>query len=205
MKSSNFNSSPPLLLVVSGPSGAGKDYVLAQLKRQHRDLIHIITTTTRECRPGEIDGVHYRFTNDAAFREMIASNELLEYASVYGKWYGVPKKPVLEALASGQDTLIKVDVQGAMTIRQCLPDAVLIFLVPPARGDLATRLARRNTEQPDDLERRLKTADAEFETLPRFDYVIVNGEGQIDRVLYEIEAIIIAEKLRANPRHYQIP
>ena len=204
MKSSSFNGPPPLLLILSGPSGAGKDYVLAQLKREHRDLVHITTTTTRERRAGEIDGVHYHFTTEGAFHRMIENQELLEYASVYGKLYGVPRQTVAEALEKGLDTIIKTDVQGAMTIRQCLPDAVLIFLMPPSRQDLNCRLARRNTEQPEDIERRLNTADAEFETLPRFDYVIVNGEGQIDRVIYEIEAIMVAEKLRARPRCYQL-
>jgi len=205
MKSSNSEAgSRPLVLVLSGSSGAGKDCVLVRLKKEYPGLEHIVTATTRARRPGEQDGVHYRFLPVADFHAMIDRRELLEYANVYGNWYGVPKMPVKEALAAGKDTIIKVDVQGAMSIRQALPEAVLLFLMPPCREDLAVRLKRRNTEAECDLERRLQTAGDEMEKLPFFDYAVVNADGQIEKVVAEIAAIITAEKLRTAPRHYEL-
>ena len=204
MKSSNSKAGlRPVVFVLSGPSGAGKDSVLNHLKSHLPALEHIITATTRRCRPGEQDGMHYRFLPVADFHAMIDRHELLEYANVYGNWYGVPNNPLREALAAGKDTIIKVDVQGAMSIREVLPDSVLLFLMPPCREDLVTRLQRRNTEAEADLERRLQTAGEEMEKLPFFDYAIVNADGQIEKVVSEIVAIITAEKLRTASRHYE--
>jgi guanylate kinase len=205
MKSSSSKATDhPLVLVLSGPSGAGKDFVLNQLKSLNCSLTYIVTVTTRTQRPAETADVHYHFVSSDDFRKMIELGEFLEYASVYGNFYGVPKKPVKQALEEGKDVIIKVDVQGAMTIKKALPEAVLLFLMAPSREELGRRLRQRNTESQIDLERRLKTADAEINQLPLFDYLIINVDGQIEKVASEIHAIITAEKLKTKPREYHL-
>jgi guanylate kinase len=192
----------PLLLVLSGPSGAGKDAVLARLKQLDLSLEYIVTVTTRPRRRNEQDNVHYCFVSTERFRQMKDAGELLEYAQVYGNWYGVPRQPVKKALDEGQNAMLKVDIQGAATIKKVLPQAVLIFLTPLSKADLDGRLRRRNSETAADLELRLKTVEQEMAQLPMFDYVVVNEHGQLDRVIGQIEAIITAEKLRVKPREY---
>jgi guanylate kinase len=197
---SHYLESCPLVVVVSGPSGVGKDYVLSRLKSQDFPAAFIITNTTRPMRAAETDGVDYHFISPAEFKDLVARNEMLEHASVYGHGYGVPKQPVKEALALGKDVIIKVDVQGARTIKKKIPQAIMIFLSPPSMEELAERLNRRHTESSSDLKKRLSTAAREMAELPRFDYVIVNYTGQIDKVVGDIQAIIAAEKLRVKLR-----
>jgi guanylate kinase len=195
-----LNSTPePLLLVLSGPSGAGKDTVLTALKEQGFPFELIVTVTTRPRRDSERDNIDYRFITREAFQKMVEKKELLEWANVYGNWYGVPRQPVKQALEEGKDTIIKVDIQGAATIKKTIPQAVLIFLTPLSKEDLVTRLNQRQTESAPDLELRLKTAEEEICKLSIFDYLVVNRQGQIDRVISEIKAIIIAEKCRVTP------
>ena len=158
-----------------------------------------VTATTRHQRPGECDGVDYVFVTEEAFRRMIDGGELLEWAEVYGNLYGVPKGQVIEALERGEDVIIKADVQGAATIRRLAPEAVSIFLTPGDREELARRLAGRMTESPEALSLRLKTADAEMEEAPKFDYVVVNREGRLDETVREI-ASLVAEEHRRRPR-----
>jgi guanylate kinase len=199
MKPSNYNpESKPQVLVISGPSGAGKDYILNQMKARGIPMEYIVTTTTRARRPGEIDGVHYHFISSDDFKQMIDKGELLEHACVYGNYYGVPAKPVKQALKEGRDVLIKVDVQGAMSIKKALPEAVLLFLMAPTRQELEDRLRRRHTESDAELQRRLQTADAEISQLPLFNYLIINNEGQTEKVVSEILAIMTAEKLKTK-------
>ncbi len=192
----------PLLLVLSGPSGAGKDAVLTRLKELGLPLEFIVTVTTRPRRNSEKDNIDYHFVSGESFQEMIEAKELLEWAKVYGNWYGMPKQPVKQALAEGRDTILKVDIQGATTIKKILPQAVFIFLAPLSKEDLVTRLRERNSESASDLDLRLRTVEEEMKKLPIFDYVIVNKQGQIDQVISEIKAIITAEKLRVTPREY---
>jgi len=195
--------SPPaksLLIVFSGLSGAGKDAVLTRLRKCSYPLEFIVTVTTRTKRPNERDGVHYRFASSDKFQELIERNELLEWANVYGNYYGVPKEPVKQALDSGKDVVIKCDVQGAATIKKILPQAVFIFLAPPSMEELVLRLKQRHTESPSDLELRIKTAEEELEKLPLFDYLVFNRQDEIDRAAADIEAIITAEKCRVVPR-----
>jgi len=194
----------PLLLVLSGPSGAGKDAVLTRLKELGLPLEFIVTVTTRPRRNSEKDDVDYHFISRENFQKMIKEKELLEWANVYGNWYGVPKQPVKQALDRGRDVMVKVDIQGATTIKKVLPQAVFIFLAPPSKKELITRLKKRNTESASALALRLRTAEEEIEKLPMFDYVVVNKQGQIDRVVSEIKAIIVAEKLRVTPREYNL-
>jgi guanylate kinase len=190
----------PLLIVISGPSGAGKDALLTRMKKSGYPLKYITTVTTRAQRAKERDNVNYHFVPTTKFQEMIKNNELLEWANVYGNWYGVPRQPVKKALDSGQDVIVKVDIQGAATIKKILPEAVFIFVIPPSMEELVTRLKQRHTESPFDLALRIKTAEEEIKQLPLFDYIVVNKRDKIDQAVSEIKAIITAEKCRASPR-----
>ncbi len=192
-------SSGPLLLILSGPSGVGKDAILSRMKELGRPLEFVVTTTTRPRRPVETDNVDYHFVSDETFQRMLKDNKLLEWANVYGYFYGVPKEPIREALKKGRDVIAKVDVQGAATIKKLMPRAVLIFLMPPSMEELTTRLKQRLTESPEAMTRRLATAEAEIEKLPIFDYAVVNRQGEIDQAVNEITAIITAEKCRVVP------
>lgn len=190
----------PLLIVLSGPSGAGKDAAIARLKRSNFPLKFITTLTTRPRRPNEVMGVDYHFISPEEFREMIARNQLLEHANVYGNWYGVPKEPVRQALKQGQDVMVKVDIQGAASIKKIVPEAVFIFLAPPSLDDLILRLKQRHTESSADLALRLKAAEAEMKQLPLFDYLVVNRWDEIEQAVSDIKAIITAEKCRVTQR-----
>jgi guanylate kinase len=191
-----------LLVVLSGPSGVGKDAVLAELKRVRRTFHYVVTTTTRSRREGEKDGVDYRFVSRERFQEMIGKGELLEWAEVYGNWYGVPKLEVKQALERGLDVMVKVDVQGAATIKGIVPQALLIFVAPPSTEELQARLRQRESETTVDLKRRIETADEEMEQLPLFDYMVVNDK--VEQAVAKIDAIITAEKCRANPRDVKL-
>lgn len=194
----------PLLIVLTGPSGAGKDVILTRMKELDYPLQYITTVTTRPRRAKERDNVDYHFISMERFQEMIAGNELLEWANVYGNWYGVPKKPVKQALDKGQDIIVRVDVQGAASIKKILPQAVFIFLMPSSMEELALRLKQRHTESPFDLALRLKTAEEEIKQLPLFDYMVVNKRDKIALAVSEIKAIITAEKSRVNPREISL-
>ena len=170
----------PLLIVISGPSGAGKDSVLERLKRRAHPFHFVVTANTRARRPDEIEGRDYHFVSVSEFAEMIEKDELLEYALVYGDYKGIPKRQVREALASGKDVILRLDVQGAMTIRRLLPEALLIFLLPGAEDELADRLRARKTESPDNLKLRLATAREELKRLPEFDYLVAHRAGALD-------------------------
>lgn len=190
----------PLLIVLSGPSGAGKDAGLSQLKAEGYPLAYITTMTTRLKRPNEIDGQDYHFVTRQKFEAMVAGGEFLEHASVYGNRYGVPRKPVKDALEKDRDVIIKVDIQGAAAIRNLAPEAVLIFLTPPTPEEIASRLRQRQTESSVDLDLRIRTAAQEMAQLYRFDYVVLNHQGKIGQTVSDIKAIITAEKCRTRPR-----
>jgi guanylate kinase len=184
----------PLLIILSGPSGVGKDAVLAKMKKVHFPIHHIVTLTTRSRRPSEKDNIDYRFVSKEEFLRLKENEELLESAIVYGNYYGVPRQDVLDALQAGQDVLVKVDVQGAETIKKAMPQAVAIFLTPPSKEDLLTRLKHRSTESAQEVGIRLKAAEDEFNRLPAFDYVVVNYWGEIDRAVSTINSILSIEK-----------
>ena len=194
----------PLLVVLSGPSGAGKDAVLKRMKELGYPFHFVVTVTTRPKRPGEVDGVDYHFVSEEEFAEMLARGELLEHAIVYGQHKGIPKRQVREALASGKDVILRIDVQGAATIRKLVPEAVLIFLTAPSEKELLRRLKRRKTETPEELERRIATVREEMKRLPEFDYVVVNRDGALDEAVKTIAAIITAEKCRVKQRRIEI-
>ena len=207
MKKASYEGQPPfslptkpLLIVLSGPSGAGKDALLTKMKESGYPLEYITTVTTRVQRAEEKDNVDYHFISTGKFQEMLKNNELLEWANVYGNWYGVPKEPIKQALERGRDTIVKVDTQGAATIKKIMPEAVFIFLMPPSREELATRLKQRHTESASDLALRIKTVEEEIKQLPLFDYIVVNKQDKADLAASDIMAIITAEKCRINPR-----
>jgi guanylate kinase len=194
----------PLLIVLSGPSGVGKDAALNVLRTLERPWHFAVTATTRPRRPGERDGIDYIFMEPAEFRDMVARDEVLEHAQVYENWYGVPKQQVRDAMQKGLDVILKVDVQGAATIKKMAPEALSIFMAPPTMEELRQRLSLRDTETAEDLELRTRAAWKEMERLPEFDYKVVNREGRLDEAVACIESIILAEKCRVHPRNISI-
>jgi len=194
----------PLVVVLSGPSGVGKDAVLSRLRRRALPLEQIVTVTTRSIRPRETDGVDYRFVSEDEFSAVLKEDGFLEWAQVYGNFYGVPRFPVRQSLALGKDVIVKVDTQGAHTLREKIPNAVFIFLMPPSRDDLIRRLNRRHTECPEALAHRLGAAEDELKSLPIFDYVVVNEEGRIDEACRKIMSIVRAEKCKVKPRNIKV-
>lgn len=194
----------PLLIVLSGPSGVGKDAVLSRMKGAGFPLFYAITLTTRPRRDGETNGVDYYFTSEADFQDMVKRGELLEWAKVYGHWYGVPKQQIRQALERGEDVIVKVDVQGATTIKKLLVEAVLVFLTPPSIEEQEKRLKQRRTESASDLKLRLETFHDEMKKLPFFDYIVVNHQGELDLAVSQIKAIVGAEKCRVNPRKIEL-
>ena len=185
-------------MVLSGPSGVGKDAVLGEVRRRGFPCHDVVTATTRPQREGEGDGVDYYFLTDAKFQEMKERGELLEWAEVYGHWYGVRKSQVEGPLSQGQDVIMKMDIQGAATIKRLFPNSVLIFIAPPSFEELARRLRQRKTESGIDLEVRLRTAKEEMKSLPLFDYIVVNEADKLGIVVSEIQAIITAERRKVE-------
>ncbi len=189
-----------LFIVISGPSGVGKDTVLAKMKQSRRLLHYVVTATTRPQRPGEKNGLDYHFVSEEQFKRMIDTGQLLEWANVYDNLYGVPKRQIQQALAQGLDVVVKVDVQGAATIKNILPQAVFIFLTPPSLDELERRLKERKTESSEELKLRMETTRREINSLPMFDYVVINHQDRLDSTIAQIDAIISAEKCRVKPR-----
>ncbi len=198
------NKQTGLLIVLSGSSGAGKDAVLNRMKELSLPLYHGVTVTTRPQRPGEKDGIDYHFASEAQFREMMQRGELVEQAKVYGRWYGVPKREVKQALEEGKDAILRVDVQGAATIRRLVPEALLIFLASDSAGEYEERLRQRKTESDAELELRMGSVDEEMKSLPLFDYLVVNRRGELEAAVSDIMSIITAEKCRVTPRTAQL-
>jgi guanylate kinase len=193
-----LNQPRPLLVVLSGPSGVGKDATLQLLRESGHEFYFVVTTTTRAIRPGEIDGVDYHFVSVGDFAEMIEQNELLEHAVVYGDYKGIPKQHVRDALVSGKDVVMRIDVQGAATIRRLVPNAVSIFLTAESEEALISRLRSRKTENPDKLKMRIATARKELNRVVDFDYVVVNREDRLDETVDQVLSIIQAEKSRVD-------
>jgi guanylate kinase len=190
----------PLLVVISGPSGVGKDSILMRMRDIGFPFHFVVTATSRAQRPGERDGYDYHFVSKERFEEMIARGELLEWAEVYGHYKGIPKREVVQALQSGRDVILRIDVQGAATIKRLAPDAVFIFLAPGSFDELHNRLQWRRTESPDQMEQRLAMARREMDALDTFDYVVINREDHLDDAVGQIRNIMSAEKQRVRPR-----
>ena len=199
-----WEKSPPLLVVISGPSGVGKDAAISELKKRDMPWHFSVSATTRSPRPGERDGVDYIFLDTATFQAMRERGELLECAEYSGRWYGVPKGQVHEAFGKGKDVFLKIEVQGAESISQLVPGALLIFLMPGSFEELQGRLSRRRTESPEEANSRLQIARQELQQVSRYDYRVVNRDGCLDRAVAEIEAIMVAEKCRVTPREVRL-
>jgi len=196
----NLHKPQPLLIVISGPSGVGKDSVLHGLKERTLQMHFVVTATTRPRRAEETQGVDYFFVSKDEFARMIEQDELIEYAIVYSDYKGIPKQQVRDALASGKDVIMRLDVQGAATVRKLAPEAVLIFLTTESEDALVRRLKARQTETAENLSLRIATARQELKRADEFDYVIVNADGHLAETVDTVVAIIQAEHHRVNPR-----
>lgn len=190
----------PLKIVISGLSGAGKDTVVNALRARGIPFFFVVTTTSREKREGEVEGRDYFFISKTEFERMIAADELLEYSVVYDDYKGIPREQVRKALESGQDMVMRLDVQGAEKVKKALGDVLMIFITVESGEELERRLRRRESEPADKQALRIATARHELSRLGEFDYVVVNLENDIEKTVDQIQAILEAEHLR-NPEH----
>lgn len=194
----------PLVVVISGPSGVGKDVLIEGMAGRGLNYHFTVTATTREPRPGEREGINHHFLTVEDFQQKIADDELLEWARVFGNFYGVPKQQVRDALANEQHVILRVDVQGALRIRELAPEALMIFIHPPNREVLKRRIVRRGVNGPEDIEMRLAAAAEETEKSAAFDYQVVNREHRLEEAVDEVIGIIQRESRRVPPRVFEI-
>ena len=184
--------------IISGPSGVGKSTVLAALLKRRKDVFFSVSATTRDPRPGEVDGVHYHFLDVDTFREWIAKDEFLEYAEFVGNFYGTPKKYVDEAMEQGRDVILDIEVQGAIQVTSKRPDTVRIFIAPPSWEELERRLTDRGTDSEDKIQKRLLRAKVEFQTAHTYDYFVINDT--VENAVAELDAIMTAEHCKPQDR-----
>lgn len=190
-----------LVVVISGPSGVGKDVMIDRMIETGQIGIHFtVTATTRDPRPGEQDGVNHHFVAVDDFINMIAASELLEWAQVYDNYYGVPKKQVRDALAEGKHVVMRVDVQGAKRLRELMPEALLIFIVPPSLDVLRKHLVKRGVNSDTEMEQRLAAANEEIKKSDLFDFAVTNEEDQLDDTVKRVVEIIESEAMKIPPR-----
>lgn len=188
-----------VLLVFSGPSGAGKGTVCKALKQGNPVFRLSISATTRLPRSGEVDGVHYYFLKKDIFKEMIEDGQLLEWAEVYGNYYGTPRRFVQEALEQGNDVILEIDIQGALQVKEKFPEAVLIFIAPPSKTELESRLISRGTDSREEIQKRLSCTVGEMKLASRYDYIVINDE--VLRAVKTVRAILTAE--RSRPQYFK--
>ena len=195
-----------MLVIISGPSGVGKDTIIAAMRERPRtpDYHWAITCTTRAPRVGEVDGVSYHFLTRERFHELVEDGEFLEANEVHGNWYGTPRDEVRTALGAGHDVILKIDVQGAQVVKEKVPDALLVFVVPPSLEALFQRLRARATESADQLEIRQRNAAIELARQEDYDYVVVNETGQIDGTAERIDEIIDGERRKHPERRVAV-
>lgn len=181
-----------LLLVVSGPSGAGKGTICKEILNRRKDIKLSVSATTRKPREGEVDGVNYFFLNKEQFSKMVDNGEFLEYASIYGNFYGTPKSAIIECLENGQDVILEIEMQGARQVKEVYSEGVFIFVLPPSLRELKNRIVGRGTETADEIEKRFSCAFEEIKQIDDYNYFIINKD--VDTSVKELEEIISAEK-----------
>ena len=184
-----------VLLVLSGPSGAGKGTICEQLLNKRKNLAYSVSATTRVPRKGEVDGRDYFFVTIEKFKEMIANNELLEHAEIYGNYYGTPRSYVMSILDEGRDVVLEIDPQGALQVKESFPDAVFVFVVPPSLDELSKRIYKRGTDSEEVIKRRLSAATSELAYASKYDYIVVNDE--VEKATNKVSNILDAERNRA--------
>lgn len=184
-----------LLLVISGPSGAGKGTICKALLDKH-DFWISVSATTRQPRQGEIDGKNYYFITKENFKNRIEQDDFLEYAEVYGNFYGTPKSSVLQMLDSGKDVILEIDIQGALKVKEAFKEGIFIFILPPSMEELKQRIIRRGSETPESLMTRFKSAYKEINYVSKYSYAVVNDT--VDEAVKKIESIVVAERCRVD-------
>lgn len=184
--------------IVSGPSGVGKSTVLKALLEKRKDLYFSVSATTRDPRPGELDGVHYHFMDVESFRKWISMEQFLEYAEYVGNFYGTPKRYVDEAMEQGRDVILDIEVQGAIQVTSKRPETVRIFIAPPSWAELERRLTERGTDSTDKIQKRLLRAKVEFQTAHTYDYFVINDT--VENAVNELDAIMTAEHCKPKER-----
>lgn len=185
-----------ILIVLSGPSGAGKGTICQELLRKYPDLHYSVSATTRPPRIGEEDGINYWFVSTDEFQKMIANDDLLEWANVYGNCYGTPRRYVMELLAAGKDVILEIDTQGALQIKNKFPEGVFVYIIPPSLNELADRIHKRGTDSEESIQKRLSSASRELNSAYDYHYVVVND--RVEDAVGKILAIITAEKCSAK-------
>lgn len=187
-----------ILVVISGPSGVGKGSIREMLEQRMRDMQVSVSATTRPAREGEVEGADYFFVDEKSFRHMIGKEAFLEYACVYGNYYGTPREFVEKRLAAGQDVLLEIDIQGAMQVKEKMPEGVFIFIQPPSKEEIACRLRKRGKDSEEMIARRLVAYEEEMNYLPEYEYAVINDD--LESAVRKVEAIIIAERCRIRQK-----
>ncbi|MEN6413657.1 MAG: guanylate kinase [Veillonellales bacterium] len=185
-----------VLLILSGPSGAGKGTVCRELLRSCSKLNYSISATTRQPRTGEVNGVNYWFRSPEQFKNMIKADELLEWAEVYGNFYGTPRRHVSELLVHGEDVVLEIDIQGAMQVKEKFAQGVLVYIIPPSLDELANRIYKRGTDSLESIKKRLNCVNDELSYVNNYDYVVVNDE--VSQAVEKVQTILSAEKCRVS-------
>lgn len=185
-----------VLIVISGPSGAGKGTICKALLEKHSEISLSVSATTRNPREGEVDGINYHFLTKDDFEKRVEENDFLEYASVYGNYYGTPKSNVEKILDSGQDVILEIDIQGALKVKEQSEEGVFIFILPPSMEELKQRIIKRGSETPESLMTRFKSAYKEINYVSKYNYAVVNDT--VEHAVEKIEAILLAEKCRVD-------
>lgn len=184
------------LIVVSGPSGSGKDSIINNLTKYNNNFWVSVSMTTREKRVNEKEGINYFFVTEEEFKDNIKNNNLLEYTNYNGHYYGTPKSHIMEKLNAGIDVILVIEIEGAINVKELIPDTICIFILPPSMSELKRRLINRNTENKDKIIKRFKTAYKEINEITKYNYVVINDD--LDEATIKLNSILISERLRVD-------